>query len=163
MSLSPEVYKCTECSFTQPIKGYPIQYVYSHEDFLVDIPRSTSWCDECNSIVNSEYFLDVMKLPSKFQPSDSDKQILTIKLIVSLRKSPPRCLECGSTNITQIEKINSKEEMHIKGSALHPECGGYLYYMEDEECPFRVSFNYSNPTIRMYDIEGLYIGTKKRT
>ena len=156
MSLPTYVYECTGCSFTQTMWNYPIRYVYSYKDSYFNIPRATSWCYKCNMIVPSENFLNDVKFDSEYQLSNSDKMFI-IKRIASLRKSPPRCLECGSTRITRIEEVNSKEEVQNKGSALHPKCGGYLYYTEEDDDEFRVVINYNNPIIRMYNIKGRYI------
>lgn len=87
----------------------------------------------------------------------SESHLMTI--IVSLRQSQPKCLDCGCTNISQVE-ICRKEEIQSKGSAIHPRCGGILYDMDDED-GLRISWNLNNTPTRIYDIEGNYIGTKE--
>jgi hypothetical protein len=87
------------------------------------------------------------------KPNDSlDYRIAGVRdaiMRLGFRKSAPRCLRCGSTEII-------KAEFPFQ----HPGCGGTVDYQRNGP-EVRVAYDYSNPLL--YDTEGGFLGRLKPT
>lgn len=74
--------------------------------------------------------------------------------LIQKRKSPPRCLSCGTTNINSVfpPQTASKSEPDSSRSLIHPVCGGEL-----ELHPEYDIFVNGSHLIREYSTEGKFI------
>ena len=86
-----------------------------------------------------------------------EKQAMVIQQRLSFldgRRSPPRCLQCGSTDafpfavIPDFTVYYGKTQGPVALGVKHPGCGGELAVMDDG-----TRFSYI-PTLRLYDSEG---------
>ena len=90
------------------------------------VPTSPGWCRQCRAFVNIEQLEDVRES--------------TVRLAMSERTSPPRCLECGGTdhaaiplNFTWVEHpAESGRRVRVKPGFAHVQMrkGGRLYDTE---------------------------------
>lgn len=94
-----------------------------------------------------------MPQPSRFpedQPDhDNVAALQRLLLLFKTRVSPPRCLECGST---EVEKLQFDEQDGLAQGFRHT-CGGQLRRvpLEDDPQPIRYAFNLTRLVL---DIEG---------
>ena len=86
-----------------------------------------------------------------------ERQAMVIQQRLSFlagRRSPPRCLQCGSTDafpfavIPDFTVYYGKTQGPVALGVKHPGCGGELAVMDDG-----TRFSYI-PTLRLYDSEG---------
>jgi len=164
MSLPNLKIKCKGCNFKQIILPIPVDCYYKFYDGeTIPAYRTIAWCYNCNKIVGAE------KLPSA---KDIALQIIENKNMemdfefkrtlqwISERKSPPRCLKCGSIDITYISfdfEANNSEK-HIIGLGFRHECGGQFFsYDYAEEGEIRFMFVTQKALI---DPEGLVLESK---
>ena len=86
-----------------------------------------------------------------------ERQAMVIQQRLSFlagRRSPPRCLQCGSTDafpfavIPDFTVYYGKTQGPVTLGVKHPGCGGELAVMDDG-----TRFSYT-PTLRLYDSEG---------
>lgn len=171
MSIPNQFLRCTSCTFEAVVRRRPVTIVYELADgSSVKSGRLYGWCAECQGVRDIESRLEVeilrqqLEVDTKrraglksrvarfgnrlFGGKDSEgvefeQMILRLRLAES-RKSPPRCLTCGSTSVHQLGTV-----------VLPHSCGGELKLHEaDDDSP---RFSYRPEVIRL-NAEGYRVG-----
>lgn len=174
---------CSLCDFSTSemiIWGY-YRYMIS-ENVFHNISRAYGWCYSCKNIEPVEDFpnkqelekeLEVLNNKSKrwnaltgFKSNRAietvDKEIKKIQEwlpFLNLRKDPPRCLTCGSTDIVKIGVPHVKEGETFQLTFTHPNCGG-TFTVSNKKDDSAIRFCMSFPP-KLYDINGQAIIQKK--
>lgn len=108
---------------------------------------------EANKTPKKHLFLDLIKLQIPSNPKDIKLYKKTLAKAEALkdwrviRKSPPKCLSCGSTNVREAHLWGSSEKEPIR----HLNCGGAFLV---EESKVRISKRLKH---RFYDVEGNFL------
>lgn len=117
---------------------------------LIQIEQSRRWWQRRGQRTSALIDLD-------WQIERMEKQAMVIQQRLSFlagRQSPPRCLQCGSTDAFPFEVTPDftvyygKTQGPVALGVKHPGCGGELAVMDDG-----TRFSYI-PTLRLYDSEG---------
>ena len=172
MSLPQIIYACDRCSTRWGDDFAPRKYRLPSGE-LIPVKSTMGWCKTCANLGGIEDTDDARHLlteleiifaeikrensPSRWfrrQKSNNslDDRIGEVRdaiMRLGFRKSAPRCLGCGSTEITK-----------AKFPFQHPGCGGTVDYQRNGP-EVRVAYDYSNPLL--YDTEGDYLGRLKPT
>jgi hypothetical protein len=172
MSLPQVIYACERCSSRWGDDFAPRKYRLPSRE-MVPVKSTMGWCKICANLVAIEDTDDAGHLLTELEiilselkrgdsslrwfrrkkPSDSlDFRIAEVRdaiLRLGFRKSAPRCLHCGSTEIRKAEFPSQ-----------HPGCGGTVSY-ERNGPEVRVAYDCSNPLL--YDTEGSFLGRLKPT
>ena len=120
---------------------------------LIQIEQSRRWWQRRGQRTSALIDLD-------WQIERMEKQAMVIQQRLSFlagRQSPPRCLQCGSTDAFPFEVTpdftvyHGKTQGPVTLGVKHPGCGGELAVMDDGK-----RFSYT-PTLRLYDSEGNWI------
>jgi hypothetical protein len=143
---------CNKCSYEKRFQ--PSSYDYVLEDgarLYVIVCRA--WCSSCGDVVEAEHLHTLETIDRELRAIDScahmfdpksvaevREQFLLRRGIALRRKSPPRCLCCGSTEIYAPEPYQP---------IIHPGCGGELRLVE--------STRDMNAETLLCDIEGRHI------
>ena len=142
------VISCSLCDFStnETILWGNYQYAMSNNAFL-HISRIYGWCYACKDIRPVEAFPDKCKLEQELETIDKESGSCTISTNVksvetptvidgkmkeiqmhlqflNVRKDPPRCLTCGSTDIAFIDAPYVQEGEMAQLVFKHPDCGG---------------------------------------
>jgi len=133
MSMPAVVFRCSVCSFRAP--GNPVYglHVYvTKASVEINVPRDCGWCRDCRTIRGVEAL------------EEADHPDL------KSRKSPARCLVCGSPRIARgLFECTSDEAVQYW---RHPGCNGRISV--DLDVMNRVRVRVCEPRKRRYDIEG---------
>ena len=148
---------CKRCGYEQAkYRGDGAFYAYLlDEGSTLSVPYVPAWCHHCRAVVHAEELPEVIALERQvreWQASSLDDSIRTWHLEWlaseiawrSKRRSPAKCLVCGSTDIVRGS---------LGGGVLHPGCG---YRM-----PLKLSGHYSlmEPLMQwLYSPEGEALG-----
>jgi Zn finger protein HypA/HybF involved in hydrogenase expression len=137
----PTKYTCTNCYLTGSTFSSWGAFNYKVNKKLIPLKRTTGICHNCNSIGPVEVL-------------SNNQGVVSLKE----RKSPPRCLNCGSHHFDVIPNFEPDPERLRSGTPvrtglMHKNCGGHIYA------------DYSGPNLfmgdnlpeRIFDIEGIEI------
>ncbi len=143
--------KCDKCSygaaFSNPLRSYEMP-----DGSTINIERTFVWCATCREIQWGEELPDLTELECKLEmtkgrePSVMEKllpyvsryqtlddllakqtQDLESRIIWRrLRSSAPRCLECGSAEITSLVRSETRSGNSKWTLIAHPDCGGVI-------------------------------------
>jgi hypothetical protein len=130
---------CDKCSYERsyPHRNYDYHMPDGNHVYVI---VGRGWCHSCEQIVETEYLpaLDQIEKELRYIAGYSKEAVTPASIAASIkvrrewenrkalaliRKSPPRCLECGSTNI----EVQTSD---ANGLLLHPRCGGHLRMLE---------------------------------
>ena len=133
----PVNYICTKCDFKGSSFSTWGKHSYSINDALIPIHRSLSVCYTCGSIVSAEILPSKESVHSLKNSSDALKQMFyeeELERFATLqkRKSPARCLACGSHDFEFIPNVEPDREQRkaglpIRTGLFHRNCGGRIY------------------------------------
>ena len=156
----PTSYICTKCNFkgsTLPLWGEHSYLVNGHE---IPVNRDVAVCYGCNSIVSVEVLPSserVKELESSLSRAtemfyEGEKQRL---VALENRKSPARCLECGSIDFEIIPDVKTdngspNRNLPVRTGLFHRECGGRIY--AEFRTPYYVI---GEAAKRIFSIEGI--------
>lgn len=174
MSTSTGQIRCHGCQYQGVLQHRSVVLRYALPDGTkVDSHRTFGWCNDCRGIRDVESKLDVSalrlelerlnprqrSLGSFFKSSidralgggtDDDQierqRLMMLLRVAELRKSPPRCLSCGSTSVSPSlfdADGNSQDFVHS--------CGSRLYRVPPDPNAPRFSYR---PEVLPLDIEG---------
>jgi predicted nucleic acid-binding Zn ribbon protein len=129
-------YRCDRCGQEYVVRQ--IQRYYELEDGSLLVRRLPAWCHAEKTMVEAEAIDDVEALErivamveAEVEKSGGDHQTEFDNATTldesrrrlrwrRTRRSPPRCLECGSTNVESVPESSDQGELR------HPSCGGVL-------------------------------------
>lgn len=174
MSLSATTIRCHGCDFKEHIAHSPLTLLYVFPDGIsVKSYRVSGWCSQCKGIRDIETALVPSLLKAEIaslQPKrktlgsmlvsaigrafgdgedDNSKELSRLALLLRIaesRSSPPRCLECGSSNAVEL----SFDQERTSTNFVHV-CGGRLYQVPPNPNAPRFFFH---PEIIELDTEG---------
>lgn len=167
MSMSDTTIRCHGCSFSGTITHRPITLRYRLPDgSVVDGYRKSGWCHRCREIRDIESRFDPAELqaeilqlkpnsglfgklfgaPNQDDIGDRRAKLVRLLRLATLRRSPPRCLTCGYTDVVDFQ-FDSKR--NIVGF-VH-DCGRGLYEVPAD--PSAISFRFKPEVIEL-DVEG---------
>jgi hypothetical protein len=122
--------RCGACGYEQPeYRGHGAFYAYLLSDgSTLSVPYVPAWCHRCQAVMHGEELPEIAWLEQQlreWQASGLEKQTqawhvawLERKIAWrSERRSPAKCLACGSSEIVRGS---------FQGGAPHPSCGGWL-------------------------------------
>lgn len=141
---------CHSCSAFCPVEVIPPK-----NKLLADLKEAKEGLDAAQAeLVKDNWIRRTLKRPSRLRREMIElgmkkyREAQASLDCLAIRKSPPRCLECGSTHITDI--IWKKEfPANINGEEFfHPSCGGKL---SEHDSGYMVS---ARSIPRLYDVEG---------
>ena len=144
--------KCDRCKFTQRIADGGLRSYQLPGDVRVTIRQQFAWCQSCHVVVHAERLptIDQIKaeleafeqlarddrgsfaMPGRLAEDEINRernQLQTLRQVVEGRKSPERCLECGSTDLILIPMADEDDDEIVPMSpcgTVHPGCGGFL-------------------------------------
>ncbi len=131
------IIRCSRCSLEQPFERIH-GYYYVHDDEPDEWPIDTQdgWCAACGTVATLErlptlYEIETWIADLEANGRDELDPVTGLMRTVALsiekcrrrerwiagRRSPPRCLACGSTDVAPAAEIDG---------FLHPGCGGRL-------------------------------------
>ncbi len=120
--------KCDKCSyratFTNPLRSYVMP-----DGSTFTIERTFVWCAACREIRWGEELVDLDELERELLASrtrESESKIAWRRV----RSSGPRCLECGSTDITPLVKSETRSGKDKWTLREHPDCGGVVIVLQ---------------------------------
>jgi hypothetical protein len=181
MSVPHAIISCLKCGFESGTNRSWGIYIYrlpnSNE---IPVPSTMGWCTRCKDFKPIETLTFIQEVQDNLRRQNEELErlkknmrflhrifnsykdkIVTIQerlaemeqllLLLDLRKTPPKCLVCGCTDISSI-KLQSGEKAKIIGF-VHPECGGYFTIKPSE---YRLHYVFPK---RFYNIDGNHIGT----
>ena len=141
--------KCDRCrygdSFTSPLRSYELP-----DAATVAIETTFVWCDACRAIRWGEILPDLVQLEGDLASARAEDPQVIERLKLSAgrhitldelladhidrlrrrvawrrsRKSPPRCLECGSLEVTPLRRSHTRGGSDKWILQEHPGCGG---------------------------------------
>jgi hypothetical protein len=145
----------------------PRLYQYLFEDnSALTIRRQIGWCIECDCVAFIESVPTIEQLTveletvsSKNSKNSNDilEPIVDIKKRIEwrkTRKSPPRCLDCGSVD-TSVLDFTEIDEKFSQTTLFKHKCGGFLQLRDDPD-GLRIAFRRSDIPV-LHDSEGNYI------
>lgn len=171
MSILLDHFSCSKCASTWPATDLAHRYYLLPTGVLLDVESRYAWCMDCRRMREAEKLPDPGELAAiiRLRPTISkqsrwwpfgradrekcereralarEKAQQMLNLVLP-RKSPPRCLGCGSSQIVNPDKVNL---------TLHPDCGGVIRRISSETF---VSFASPIPfPTRFYNAEGEFI------
>jgi len=133
----PTTYICTKCDFKGSDLGSWGNHLYVTDSNSVPVNRSTAICYSCNSIVVAELLPSEEKAESMKNKSLNyfqqlyREEVKRLKLMAD-RKSPARCLKCGSHDFELIPSVEPtpeqrKNNLPIRTGLFHRNCDGRIY------------------------------------
>lgn len=155
----PTNYLCTKCDFSGSDFSTWGSYSYFADNQLIPINRRVAICYGCDAVVSAEVLpdeestrsVDGEDLGKQLFPEDESRRAKALKN----RKSPARCLACGSHDFEYIPNVEPEngpgQTTSIRTGLIHRNCGGRIY--ADFSAPH--FFMGSKLPERIYDIEGL--------
>jgi hypothetical protein len=147
--------ECDSCGYSQRISDDGLRSYQMPGDVRVTIRHQFAWCRVCGMVVVAERLPtsdqltkeladveqmanerpDVFASPVETAQEGIDrerKQLLCLIQIIEDRRSPERCLQCGSTSIIPIPPLDEDDEDEDDwqdecfNKIEHPNCGGLL-------------------------------------
>ena len=172
---------CDRCSFEIELKSYLFSYcLYELPDGgHVPIPIRAEWCYQCKTLCAIENLPDITSTSKEVREAKralsrclaglvpgSPEMIAGSKLlaearlepaerlhyVVSNRKSPPRCLSCGSFDHKELPLTGYPDGKRITLKIQHPDCGGN--FVIDDRCPIMADIRGPD---RYYTPEGIFL------
>jgi hypothetical protein len=143
--------KCDKCSyeadFSDPLRSYEMA-----DGSTVTIERTFVWCSACREVRWGEQLTDLAQLERDLAATSAREPAVMEELSFSvsrhqtledllasrkkelesriawrrIRKSPARCLECGSTDITPLVLTETDDGDEKWTLREHPGCGGIV-------------------------------------
>ncbi|APR84223.1 Hypothetical protein A7982_09572 [Minicystis rosea] len=139
---------CTGCALQTMVREGPSGCAYRLPDGeRVSIRSVPAWCAGCATVINAEHlppladveheladfesqgpgYQSFVELASQFDPSHGlvERHLADLRTTLAwrrMRRGPPRCLRCGSPDITYLTRATP--DAHPTG--VHPSCGGTL-------------------------------------
>jgi len=127
-----------------------------HDGSKVSIQRTFVWCATCREVRWGEELADLVELERDFAATSSKNPAVLEELSFSvsryqtldellasrtrelesriawrrIRTSPPRCLECGSMEITPLERSETRSGNEKWTLREHTSCGGMIVVLE---------------------------------
>jgi len=174
-----EVILCSLCNYStnEAILWGVYEYVISDNVFL-HMKRTYGWCYSCKEIKPIEVLPDKPKLEKELEVLNSTrkrwtaltefksnraletvdekiKEIQDCLKFLNLRKAPPRCLTCGSTDVVNIVRPNVQEGESVQLAFTHPGCGG-TFTVKNSRNDSGIRFNWRIYR-RLYSVNGQFI------
>lgn len=145
MSLPSYRLRCTQCDFDQTDCGSPVklQYVLA-EGCEIIACRRPCWCYTCDNLTDGEHLDTTFSWAKEAitRGEISGNAVWIVRAWFAQRKSPPRCLRCGSTKI--ISLLYNKDGV---AEGFKHKCGGVFVRKEDPSLP-RFMWNFdASPTV----------------
>src|ERR1039457_145663 len=172
---------CDRCSFEELLYSFFTYYcLYELPDGgRVPIPNRTEWCYQCKTLCVAENLPDIaftnnamreakralsrclegltpntpewvsgykVWAPHRLEPAEQ------LHFVVSNRKSPPRCLSCGSFDHKELPLSGYPEGKRTILQIQHPGCGGN--FIIDDRSPIMADFMCPQ---RYYTPEGIFL------
>jgi hypothetical protein len=160
-------YRCDRCGVVQSVSTLTLRDYVLENSERIPCGAKLGWCDTCKSLVAMEriYPLQVMvKVLTDLEDSDPNdemnieaarlyhvtpeehlaERIDTVRKDVAWRrnrKSPPRCLECGSIEVAPVE-----DEPERVAEFEHPGCGGLFRH--------QTTYHFIEAAVQLYSAEG---------
>lgn len=120
--------KCDKCSyrasFFNPLRSYEMP-----NGSKVTIERTFVWCAACREVRWGEDLTDLAELEHKLLANRTPE----LESRIAWRRgrcSDPRCLECGSTDITPFVRSETRGGNDKWTLAEHPGCGGVVIVLK---------------------------------
>ena len=176
MSLESLSIRCEACDFASSSMRIWGQYVYKTSPHsVIYVNRTAGWCYSCQNIAPIEDFTDYEDMKQELQVyiEKRNKHEKTIRyslfsyvskehrrirdhiwqlsdrlIFCDERVSPPKCLECGSTDVVPVKLPYYSDNDKHPLDFTHPNCGGKLYI---KNTLIRFTMRFSE---RFYDAEG---------
>jgi hypothetical protein len=151
---------CDRCGFRQgDFPSYLLAAYRLPDGGVAPLPFQVSWCDKCRRFVHAEWPADELVrwadvLAERWQLASREElrargqaECARLRAIAGGRRSPPRCLACGSVNVVGLGAWS--------GRLMHPGCGGRV------ECSLSVHRYHEYPLLlAAYSPEGEALGVK---
>jgi hypothetical protein len=124
----------------------------------LDLSFIAAWCRDCREVTHAEEMPSMAAIEKELTtsvPGWRHEELTVLKKWRTQRRSPPKCLDCGSTNIVPVTLDFSEV---IEQTFPHPDCEGVLH--------FTPSGGYTlGPvqTQRLYSFEGDYLDREIET
>jgi hypothetical protein len=122
--------KCNKCSYRASFSNPLLSYDMSDHS-KVNIQRTFVWCGDCREVRWGEELPDLIQLESELAATPANESFLREKLQFKIawrrtRRSAPRCLECGSTDVTSLTRSQTHRGNGKWTLREHPDCGGVV-------------------------------------
>jgi hypothetical protein len=136
---------CNSCDYGKRMSDQLRSYQLDGDERLT-IRQAFAWCSTCKEIVWAEVIQDIQTLEDEltewlvFLESPHDdigddyphEQTMSQRIAWRrMRVSPPKCLECGSTEVSFAKEIEDEERETEYWEFIHPECGGLIHIKGD--------------------------------
>jgi hypothetical protein len=164
---------CDRCSFEERLYSFfPYYCLYELPDGgHVRIPIRTEWCYQCKTLCEAECLPNIASISSEvleakhvLSRNRNNPEIISatkslrlepaekLHYVVSNRKSPPRCLSCGSFDHKELHLTGYPEGKRTILQIQHPDCGGN--FIIDDRSPIMADFKCPE---RYYTPEGIFL------
>lgn len=166
MSMSDHNVNCTGCDYGGVIEESPVRLDYVLPDGeIVHGYRAFAWCYTCDDIADAEELLDtgsiqeqIRGLEMQWQSSrtflaklfnrtagypEELRQLQSKLRLAKLRRSGPRCLQCGETTVVSL-RFNADGLSNV----VH-RCGGRIFKVNVPDDPYAPTYCYGLRVIRL--------------
>jgi hypothetical protein len=121
-------FECDACDYHAHLRTGVVFHYYELADGRRTVMHTTfAWCHGCAELVTAEELPGIELLETRLAAAKQERSmVLATHAQIALtwrkaRRSPPRCLECGSTALTDVsQQPDDWRSMFF----LHPGCGG---------------------------------------
>lgn len=155
--MRPTKYSCSNCTFSGTTISIWGHHLYVHEGKEVPVNAYPGICYDCNGISPVEKLptnQSLKNLEGKYKeirgyrvPLEHHYEEETLRLeLLENRKTPPKCLKCGGTDIVPFT------DSVIEDGLQHRGCGGIITHETQE-----YSLNMGQMSTTYYDVEGTKI------
>ena len=113
-------YSCSGCDFRQVLNPLGNTGYWSDEKEYITLWLSLAWCQKCQEVTRAELLRSPEEIRVEHDATRTRRTRRDLERYLGLlerRRSPPRCLRCGSTEIIYASSDRS---------VVHPSCGGVL-------------------------------------
>jgi hypothetical protein len=142
---------CSRCSYQRRLHDILRSYKLCDDDHGITIRQTFAWCEACRHVVHAERLEDLSVLKSEFDHytvqgeefyswmglsrgsdwrEERERHLNNLRRRIEWRESranPPKCLECGSTNVLVFpETDDDNDECEQEPEINHPDCDGRL-------------------------------------
>jgi predicted Zn-ribbon and HTH transcriptional regulator len=153
MSIDTTRIHCTGCGFEYFEDHPPVELKCSFGSEIVSYYRTTAWCHACDTIRDAELLPSLQDLEKELLILQGTSwlhlllpahraQIRGTRNMIQWRQariSPPRCLECGSTDISELDFKEVSPVMAVAQRYQHS-CGGTLIKDYRYDSGIRINF-----------------------
>ena len=142
---------CSSCDFRQELPPFPAYGYRSAEVSFIHLRARTAWCQHCQRVTYAERLEPLERIEQAVVQEKNlrvRRDAERYQQLLSQRKSPPRCLDCGSTSLV----LKSQDERH---ALYHPGCGGVLSFYDTG------AHVLLNPMTHFYTFEGEFLETEE--